>query len=156
MKDIERHNSRRKCSKGYDGVLNYDLFGKATRIVEDTENFINEKFQPFIDEYNEKQSRNDRKINISPFDFFEKKSQTQIAVETIFQIGRKELWDSMRELCLNDEIFFQGFKSQINDIYLETQLRKSFWRDNKTNPTCLRFSKRWDQLYMLFFISSNS
>ena len=119
LKEIERHNSRRKCSKGYDGVLNYDLFGKATRIVEDTENFINEKFQPFIDEYNEKQSRNDRKINISPFDFFEKKSQTQIAVETIFQIGRKELWDSMRELCLNDDIIFQGFKSQINDIYLE-------------------------------------
>ena len=87
---VAKHNLRKYRSLEYDKENIVILCG-TDKLVQDVKKVYMEQFDEAVREYNKKQTRDDRKID----DYFEKtaKSNKDMAVELIFQIGDKEFWD---------------------------------------------------------------
>lgn len=87
---VAKHNLRKYRSLEYDKENIVILWG-TDKLVQDVKKVYKEQFDDAVREYNKKQTRDDRKID----DYFEKtaKSNKDMAVELIFQIGDKEFWD---------------------------------------------------------------
>ena len=87
---VAKHNLRKYRSNNYDKENIVILCG-TDKLVQDVKKVYMEQFSEAVEEYNKKQTREERKIH----DYFEKtaKSNKDIAVELIFQIGDKEFWD---------------------------------------------------------------
>ena len=87
---VAKHNLRKYRSLEYDKENIVILWG-TDKLVQDVKKVYKEQFDEAVREYNKKQTRDDRKID----DYFEKtaKSNKDMAVELIFQIGDKEFWD---------------------------------------------------------------
>ena len=87
---VAKHNLRKYHSNDYDKENIVILCG-TDKLVQDVKKVYKEQFDEAVREYNKKQTRDDRKID----DYFEKtaKSNKDMAVELIFQIGDKEFWD---------------------------------------------------------------
>ena len=87
---VAKHNLRKYRSNDYDKENIVILWG-TDKLVQDVKKVYREQFSEAVEEYNKKQTREERKIH----DYFEKtaKSNKDIAVELIFQIGDKEFWD---------------------------------------------------------------
>lgn len=87
---VAKHNLRKYRSLEYDKENIVILWG-TDKLVQDVKKVYKEQFNEAVREYNKKQTRDDRKID----DYFEKtaKSNKDMAVELIFQIGDKEFWD---------------------------------------------------------------
>lgn len=91
---VAKHNLRKYRSLEYDKENIVILWG-TDKLVQDVKKVYKEQFDEAVREYNKKQTRDDRKID----DYFEKtaKSNKDMAVELIFQIGEKEFWDKNPE-----------------------------------------------------------
>lgn len=87
---VAKHNLRKYHSNDYDKENIVILCG-TDKLVQDVKKVYMEQFSEAVEEYNKKQTREERKIH----DYFEKtaKSNKDMAVELIFQIGDKEFWD---------------------------------------------------------------
>ena len=87
---VAKHNLRKYRSNDYDKEKIVILWG-TDKLVQDVKKVYMEQFSEAVEEYNKKQTREERKIH----DYFEKtaKSNKDMAVELIFQIGDKEFWD---------------------------------------------------------------
>ena len=87
---VAKHNLRKYHSNDYDKENIVILCG-TDKLVHDGKKVYREQFSEVVEEYNKKQTREERKIH----DYFEKtaKSNKDMAVELIFQIGDKEFWD---------------------------------------------------------------
>lgn len=87
---VAKHNLRKYRSNNYDKENIVILWG-TDKLVQDVKKVYREQFSEAVEEYNKKQTREERKIH----DYFEKtaKSNKDMAVELIFQIGDKEFWD---------------------------------------------------------------
>lgn len=92
---VQLHDSRGYLSFSYDQDKIKTLVGDANSIVDDVKTFINENFAKYVNEYNQKQKRKDRRIG-SAFDHFESNKKLDIAVESIFQVGDKDFWSQYR------------------------------------------------------------
>lgn len=90
LSGVAKHNLRKYRSLEYDKENIVILWG-TDKLVQDVKKVYKEQFDKAVREYNKKQTRDDRKID----DYFEKtaKSNKDMAVELIFQIGDKEFWD---------------------------------------------------------------
>lgn len=96
LASVQKHNERGYFSFEYNPSLIHSLIGDVHTIVEDVTNYINEKFQSAIDDFNSKKTRNDRKINKTPFEYFCDNKKLDIANEAILQLGDKEFWSATR------------------------------------------------------------
>ena len=87
---VAKHNLRKYRSNNYDKENIVILCG-TDKLMQDVKKVYREQFSEAVEEYNKKQTREERKI----YDYFEKtvKSNKDMAVELIFQIGDKEFWD---------------------------------------------------------------
>ena len=87
---VAKHNLRKYRSNDYDKENIVILCG-TDKLVQDVKKVYREQFSEAVENYNKKQTREERKI----YDYFEKtaKSNKDMAVELIFQIGDKEFWD---------------------------------------------------------------
>ena len=87
---VAKHNLRKYRSNNYDKENIVILCG-TDKLVQDVKKVYMEQFSEAVEEYNKKQTREERKIH----DYFEKtaKSNKDMAVELIFQIGDREFWD---------------------------------------------------------------
>ena len=90
LSGVAKHNLRKYRSLEYDKENIVILWG-TDKLVQDVKKVYKEQFDDAVREYNKKQTRDDRKID----NYFEKtaKSNKDMAVELIFQIGDKEFWD---------------------------------------------------------------
>lgn len=110
---VQKHNERGYFSFYYDSSKIHSVIGDVSNLAADVEDYINEKFQPAVDEYNEKQKRNDRKIKVSPFEHFCNNKKLDIANEVIFQVGDMDFWSKER---IETEIIRNGKKKILNDF----------------------------------------
>lgn len=88
----------------------YELLKGSDELYSDVTDLYHDLFDEFLKEYNEKQTREDRKIP-DYFDAVCKKSQ-DVAVEMIVQIGDINFWEIQKE---NDS----GWKNKISVVYAE-------------------------------------
>lgn len=139
LKTIDIHNNR-KYSKSNNEDLDlskskYNIILKGTKnLVEDVKKLYKDEFDVAVYNYNQKQSREDRKIT-NYLTKVEEDKQKNIATEIILQIGDKEDW---KEINLED-------KEKMKDVFkkgIETLESKGFKVANanlhldETSPHC--------------------
>ena len=139
LKTIDIHNSR-KYSKSNNEDLDlskskYNIILKGSRnIVEDVKKLYKDEFSEAVYNYNQKQTRENRKI-INYLSKIEEDKQKNIATEIILQLGDKEDW---KEINLED-------KEKMKDVFkkgIETLESKGFKVANavlhldETSPHC--------------------
>ena len=110
---VAKHNLRKYRSLEYDKENIVILWG-TDKLVQDVKKVYKEQFDEAVREYNKKQTRDDRKID----DYFEKtaKSNRDMAVELIFQIGDKEFWDKNPDKRRRMDV---AFKEMLNILQEE-------------------------------------
>ena len=110
---VAKHNLRKYRSLEYDKENIVILWG-TDKLVQDVKKVYKEQFDDAVREYNKKQTRDDRKID----DYFEKtaKSNKDMAVELIFQIGDKEFWDKNPDKLRRMDV---AFKEMLNMLQKE-------------------------------------
>ena len=110
---VAKHNLRKYHSNDYDKENIVILCG-TDKLVQDVKKVYKEQFDEAVREYNKKQTRDDRKID----DYFEKtaKSNKDMAVELIFQIGDKEFWDKNPDKRRRMDV---AFKEMLNMLQKE-------------------------------------
>ena len=110
---VAKHNLRKYRSLEYDKENIVILWG-TDKLVQDVKKVYKEQFDEAVREYNKKQTRDDRKID----DYFEKtaKSNKDMAVELIFQIGDKEFWDKNPDKRRRMDV---AFKEMLNMLQKE-------------------------------------
>ena len=108
---VDKHNYRKYDNKAEDIVI---VRGTAS-LVDDVKNLYKQEFQKSVDEYNNKQVREDRKIK----DYFTNVSnntKNDLACEIIIELGNKKYWDT------KDKEFKRKmtnvFIKQVNDLEL--------------------------------------
>ena len=113
LSGVAKHNLRKYRSLEYDKENIVILWG-TDKLVQDVKKVYKEQFDEAVREYNKKQTRDDRKID----DYFEKtaKSNRDMAVELIFQIGDKEFWDKNPDKRRKMDV---AFKEMLNMLQKE-------------------------------------
>ena len=113
LSGVAKHNLRKYRSLEYDKENIVILWG-TDKLVQDVKKVYKEQFDDAVREYNKKQTRDDRKID----DYFEKtaKSNKDMAVELIFQIGDKEFWDKNPDKRRRMDV---AFKEMLNMLQKE-------------------------------------
>ena len=108
---VDKHNYRKYDNKAEDIVI----VRGTTSLVDDVKNLYIQEFQKSVDEYNNKQVREDRKIK----DYFSNVSnntKNDLACEIIIELGNKKYWDT------KDKEFKRKmtnvFIKQVNDLEL--------------------------------------
>ncbi len=108
---VDKHNYRKYDNKTEDIVI----VRGTTSLVDDVKNLYKQEFQKSVDEYNNKQVREDRKIK----DYFTNVSnntKNDLACEIIIELGNKKYWDT------KDKVFKRKmtnvFIKQVNDLEL--------------------------------------
>lgn len=108
---VDKHNYRKYDNKAEDIVI----VKGTTSLVDDVKNLYKQEFQKSVDEYNNKQVREDRKIK----DYFTNVSnntKNDLACEIIIELGNKKYWDT------KDKEFKRKmtnvFIKQVNDLEL--------------------------------------
>ena len=109
---VDKHNYRKYDNKTEDIVI----VRGTTSLVDDVKNLYKQEFQKSVDEYNNKQVREDRKIK----DYFTNVSnntKNDLACEIIIELGNKKYWDT------KDKEFKRKmtnvFIKQVNDLELQ-------------------------------------
>ena len=113
LSGVAKHNLRKYRSLEYDKENIVILWG-TDKLVQDVKKVYKEQFDEAVREYNKKRTRDDRKID----DYFEKtaKSNKDMAVELIFQIGDKEFWDKNSDKRRKMDV---AFKEMLNMLQKE-------------------------------------
>ena len=108
---VDKHNYRKYDNK----AENIVIVRGTTSLVDDVKNLYKQEFQKSVDEYNNKQVREDRKIK----DYFTNVSnntKNDLACEIIIELGNKKYWDT------KDKEFKRKmtnvFIKQVNDLEL--------------------------------------
>lgn len=85
----DKHNNRKYNNENFNKDINITLVG-TNNIFEDVKKIYTNEFKEVLEEYNQKQTRNDRKIE----DYFEhiSNSNKDLAVEIIIQVGDMDFW----------------------------------------------------------------
>ena len=124
----ERHNDRGYFSFYYDESKIAQLVGNSGTLAADVEAAINEIFNPYVAEYNDRQKRADRKIRTSAFEYFCDQKKLDIATEAIFQIGDKEFWARWRTDTVvhrnGKEVVLKSFPDEIKTVMNEILARQ--------------------------------
>ena len=109
---VAKHNLRKYRSLEYDKENIVILWG-TDKLVKDVKKVYKEQFDDAVREYNKKQTRDDRKID----DYFEKtaKSNKDMAVELIFQIGDKEFWDKNPDKRRRMDVAFKEMLNMLQE-----------------------------------------
>lgn len=109
---VAKHNLRKYRSLEYDKENIVILWG-TDKLVQDVKKVYKEQFDEAVREYNKKQTRDDRKID----DYFEKtaKSNKDMAVELIFQIGDKEFWDKNPDKRRRMDVAFKEMLNMLQE-----------------------------------------
>ena len=92
LSGVAKHNLRKYRSKEYDRDNIVLLLG-STNLLQDVKKVYRDTFSKALQQYNQKQTRADRRIE----DYFEHVSDKNqdMAVEIIFQCGDKDFWDNI-------------------------------------------------------------
>lgn len=92
LSGVAKHNLRKYRSKEYDRENIVLLFG-STNLMRDVKKVYQDTFSEALEQYNQKQTRADRRID----DYFEHLSSKNqdMAVEIIFQCGDKDFWEDV-------------------------------------------------------------
>lgn len=92
LSGVAKHNLRKYRSKEYDRDNIVLLFG-STNLLWDVKKVYQDTFAKALEQYNQKQTRADRRIE----DYFEHVSDKNqdMAVEIIFQCGDKDFWENI-------------------------------------------------------------
>lgn len=92
LSGVAKHNLRKYRSKEYDRDNIVLLYG-STNLLRDVKKVYQDTFSEALQQYNQKQTRTDRRIE----DYFEHVSDKNqdMAVEIIFQCGDKDFWDNI-------------------------------------------------------------
>lgn len=92
LSGVAKHNLRKYRSKEYDRENIVLLFG-STNLLWDVKKVYQDTFSEALEQYNQKQTRADRRID----DYFEHLSgkNQDMAVEIIFQCGDKDFWEDV-------------------------------------------------------------
>lgn len=107
---VQKHNARGYFAWNYDSGKIHDLIGSTADLSNDTKDYINTKFEKTIEEYNEKQRQKCRRITMQPFEYFCENKSTDVANETIFQVGDMDFWEQFRiekEVKRNGKTYIQ-------------------------------------------------
>ena len=112
LSGVAKHNLRKYRSLEYDKENIVILWG-TDKLVQDVKKVYKEQFDEAVREYNKKQTRDDRKID----DYFEKtaKSNKDMAVELIFQIGDKEFWDKNPDKRRRMDVAFKEMLNMLQE-----------------------------------------
>lgn len=97
---VAKHNLRKYHSMDY-SPENINLLYGTTNLMKDVKTVYEKEFSETLNNYNAKQTRDDRKID----DYFEHVSESDqdMAVEIIIQCGDKEFWEENNK----DKIFMR-------------------------------------------------
>lgn len=92
LSGVAKHNLRKYRSKEYDRENIVLLFG-STNLLRDVKKVYRDTFAEALEQYNQKQTRADRRID----DYFEHVSDKNqdMVVEIIFQCGDKDFWENI-------------------------------------------------------------
>lgn len=115
LSSVQKHNARGYFAWDYDSNKIHNLIGNAAELSQDTKGYINNKFAKSIEEYNKKQRQKCRRITETPFEYFCENRSTDIANETLFQVGDMDFWSKYR---IEKEIKRNG-KTYIRKSYPE-------------------------------------
>lgn len=96
LSSVQKHNARGYFAWDYDTGKIHNLIGSASSLAQDTKTYINQKFEKTIETYNTKQRQKCRRITVTPFDYFCENKSTDVANETLFQVGDMEFWSQYR------------------------------------------------------------
>ena len=96
LSSCQRHNSRGYQAWDYSADKISALVGSPDNIGADVRDFINDTFAGAKERYNDRQTRSDRKISVSPFEHFNNNKKMDIATESILQVADKDFWDEFR------------------------------------------------------------
>ena len=112
LSGVAKHNLRKYRSLEYDKENIVILWG-TDKLVQDVKKVYKEQFDEAVREYNKKQTRDDRKID----DYFEKtaKSNKDMSVELIFQIGDKEFWDKNPDKRRRMDVAFKEILNMLQE-----------------------------------------
>ena len=111
LSGVAKHNLRKYHSKDYNKENIVVLCG-TDKLMEDVKKVYKEQFDESVKKYNQKQTRDDRKID----DYFEKVCNSKnkdIAVELIFQLGDKDYWDRNEEKKKNMDVAFEQILKEL-------------------------------------------
>ena len=110
---FDKHNYRK-----YDNNIELiEIIRGTSSLYDDVKKLYEEEFKEAVDEYNSRQTRNDRKIT----DYFKKiseNSKNDLACEIIIELGDKKYWDTKDDKFKHK--MTNVFKEQVSD--LEEQL----------------------------------
>ncbi len=106
---VDKHNYRK-----YDNNSNLiEIIKGTTSLYNDVKELYEKEFKESVDEYNSKQTRDDRKIT----DYFKKisdNSKNDLACEIIIELGDKKYWDTKDDKFKHK--MTNVFKEQLNDL----------------------------------------
>ena len=139
LKTIDIHNSR-KYSKSNNEDLDlskskYNIILKGSRnIVEDVKKLYKDEFDVAVYNYNQKQTRENRKI-INYLSKIEEDKQKNIATEIILQLGNKEDWQnvSLEDKKKMAEVFKKGIEKLENKGF---KVANANLHLDETSPHC--------------------
>ena len=99
---VDKHNYRKYDNKSEDIVI----VRGTTSLVDDVKNLYKQEFQKSVDEYNNKQVREDRKIK-HYFTNVSNNTKNDLACEIIIELGDKKYWDTKDK----------DFKKKMTNVY---------------------------------------
>jgi len=99
---VDKHNYRKYDNKAEDIVI----VRGTTSLVDDVKNLYKQEFQKSVDEYNNKQVREDRKIK-DYFTHVSNNTKNDLACEIIIELGDKKYWDTKDK----------DFKKKMTNVY---------------------------------------
>lgn len=128
---VAKHNLRKYRSLEYDKENIVILWG-TDKLVQDVKKVYKEQFDDAVREYNKKQTRDDRKID----DYFEKtaKSNKDMAVELIFQIGDKEFWDKNPDKRRRMDVAFKEMLNMLQEEASNLVVANAVIHYDETSP----------------------
>ena len=108
---VDKHNYRKYDDKQDDIVI----VRGTDSLVDDVKNLYKQEFQKAVDEYNNKQVRDDRKI-IDYFTSISNNDKNDLACEIIIELGNKKYWDT-KDIEFKNKMT-NVFKKQVSDLEL--------------------------------------
>lgn len=117
---VQKHNARGYFAWNYDSGKIHNLIGSAAELSKETKDYINQKFEKTIENYNAKQRQKCRRITMQPFEYFCENKSTDVANETIFQVGDMDFWEQFRiekEVKRNGKTYIQkSYPKEIKEV----------------------------------------
>ena len=101
---VAKHNLRKYKSSDYSKDNICIIYG-TSKLIDDVKTVYHKEFDEALEEYNKKQTRQDRKIE----DYFEHVAgkEQDMAVEIIIQIGDREFWKQFDDIKSNMKLSYQ-------------------------------------------------